>query len=141
MNQSGLFSFEVEMVLAVIAIMIMSIIFYLNVKLLINKTYDVKRLNDIVAISEAISLNIIENGRIPPGIETTEKEIATIDGDCKNVCHKNIGCINLLPSILAYLEIKDLNSLNGYSVQLGESGMITVRSCISRSGEKIEVTR
>lgn len=141
MEQSGAVSFEIEMVLAVIAILIMSIVFYLNVKLLIDRTYDVKRLNDTVAISEAISLNIVEKGRIPPEIQTTEKEIATIDGNCKNVCGKNMGCINLLPTILAHLEIKDINSLNGYSVQLGKSGMITVRSCVSRSGEKIEVTR
>lgn len=140
MGNSGTVSFEMELVLATIATSILVIIFYLNVRQLIDRTYDVKRLNDTVAIAEAISISTIEKGHVPAEISTTEKEIKTIDGSCKNSCN-NLGCINLLSSILPHLEINNLSSLEGYSVQLGKSGMITVRSCLSKSGKIIEVTR
>lgn len=141
MGKIGAVSFEVEMVLATVATLIIAVIFYLNVKLLINRAYDVKRLNDTISISGAISLYIVEKGHIPPEIGTSEKEISTIDGKCKNICGQNMECINLLSSILPHLEINNLSSIDGYSVRLGKGGMITVRSCVSRSGEIIEVTR
>ena len=141
MGKIGAISFEVEIVIAIVAALIVSVIFYLNVKLLIDKTYDVKRLNDTIVLSEAISLYTVEKGSLPPVIETTEKEIGTIDGGCKNTCNLNTGCVNLLALILSHLETKNLGSLDGYTVRLGKGGMVTVKSCISKSGEKIEVTR
>lgn len=141
MNNSGAVSFEIEMVLVLIAALSMAIILYLNVKNLINKTYDVKRLNDTVAISEAISLYTIERGNVPIEIGSNEKEIGTIYGGCNYICGAHMGCVNLLPLILSHLQIKNLSSLEGYTVKLGEGGMITVKSCISRSGKIIEVTR
>lgn len=141
MDKLGSVSFEVEMVLAIIAGLIMAVIFYLNVRNLINRTNDVKRVNDTISLSEAISLYTVEKGHIPENIVEKEMEIATIDGQCKNICEKGNNCINLLPLILPYLEIKNLSSLDGYSVHRGKNGMVTVKSCISRSGKNIEVTR
>lgn len=141
MGKIGAVSFEIEIVIATVAGLIMAVILYLNIRLLINRTFDVKRLNDTVAISEAISLYTIEKGYSPIEITTSENEVSDINGKCANACSDSVGCVNLLMSILPYLEIKNLTSLDGYSVQMGQGGMVTVKSCLSKTGETIEVTR
>lgn len=141
MSKKGVIIFEMEIVISVIAMAIVMIFFYINVKVLINRAYDVKRLNDTNTISQAISLYTVHKSCIPTEININESEISDITGKCLNICGKGVGCINLLKSILPYLEIKNIYSLEGYSVRQSKGGMVTVKSCISKAGETIEVTR
>lgn len=141
MSKLGATGLEVEMMMAVIGISAVVIVFYLNVKNLINKANNTKMITDASAISQAISLYTVEKGHLPPEINTNEMEVSNINGQCSHLCRKVSGCVNLLTSILPYLEVKKMSYLEGYSVQLGKNGMVTVKACLSEMSETMEVTR
>jgi|SRR3990172_10134018 len=113
-----------------------------------------KRLSDIENISSAVVQYVIDNkGAFPPGLDATEKQIATSMDTCAietggcSVTGNDTDCIDLSASLIKYFNTVPFEASNGigpdhshYSIIKNENNIVTVRAC-DAEGEEIYISR
>ncbi len=145
--QSGFTLLEVIVVIAILAILSTLVIAAINPLRQIAQANNAKRQADVATLFNAIYQFVsVNNGAFPPGITTTEQEIAQSGADL---------CAALVPEFIAALPLDPLVGLHetvvncasdyhtGYTIKLTGSGSlrITITAPSAQNSETISVTQ
>ena len=144
---------EILLVIGIIAVLATVVVVSLDPATRFRDARDARRLSDIQSILSAIHQYIVDNrGTLPPGIDTTEREISSAGGGCgvsTDIC--SVGgdsdCADLATPLARYLKTIPYDPENGseshtrYSVQADVNNIITVRACDSDDSTIASVSR
>lgn len=149
-NQKAFTLLEILLVIGIIAVLATVVIVSLDPAMRFRDARDSRRLSDIQSVLSAVHQYIVDNkGALPPGIDTTEREIGTDGSGCSlstSICGAT-DCIDLSTPLARYLKMMPYDPANGsdahthYSVQADSNNIITVRACDSEDATIASVSR
>lgn len=149
-NQKGFTLLEILLVIGIIAVLATVVIVSLDPATRFRDARDSRRLSDVQSILSGIHQYIVDNkGALPPGIDTTEKELGTSGSGCSfstDICGAS-ACVDLTTPLARYLKTMPYDPANGsdahtrYSVQVDDNNIVTVRACDSEDATIASVSR
>ncbi len=154
-KQTGFTLIEILLVIGIIAVLATVVIVALDPATRFRDARNSRRTSDIQSIATAISQYVIDNkGAFPPGINTTEKQIATSSDTCAIdtggcAVTGETDCVDISSSLNRYLKEIPFDPATGaglgpdhshYSVVLDANNIITVRAC-DAEGDPIYLSR
>ena len=149
-KERGFTLLEILLVIGIIAVLATVVIVSLDPATRFRDARDSRRLSDIQSVLSAVHQYIVDNqGALPPGIDTTEKELSTAGSGCSistDICGAS-SCVDLSTPLARYLKTMPYDPANGsdshtrYSVQADVNNIITVRACDSEDATIASVSR
>lgn len=144
---------EILLVIGMIAVLATVVFVALDPAKRFRDARDAKRSTDAQSILSAVQTFIIDNqGSLPVGLTTTEKQIGTAATGCAIAtggCAVSgaADCINLTTPLAKYLKTIPIDpsggtaSLTRYSIGMDANGIVTVKACGVEGGTNISVSR
>lgn len=144
---------EILLVIGMIAVLATVVFVALDPAKRFRDARDAKRSTDAQSILSAVQTFIIDNqGSLPVGLTTTEKQIGTAATGCAIAtggCAVSgaADCINLTTPLAKYLKTIPIDSSGGtasltrYSIGMDANGIVTVKACGVEGGTNISVSR
>lgn len=144
---------EILLVIGMIAVLATVVFVALDPAKRFRDARDAKRSTDAQSILSAVQTFIIDNqGSLPVGLTTTEKQIGTAATGCAIAtggCAVSgaADCINLTTPLAKYLKTIPIDpsggtiSLTRYSLGMDANGIVTVKACGVEGGTNISVSR
>ena len=144
---------EILLVIGMIAVLATVVFVALDPAKRFRDTRDAKRSTDTQSILSAVQTFIIDNqGSLPAGLTTTEKQIGTAATGCAistGGCAVSgvADCINLTTPLAKYLKTIPIDpsggtaSLTRYSIGMDANGIVTVKACGVEGGTNISLSR
>lgn len=145
---SGFTLIELLLVIGIIAVLATVVIVALDPAKRFADARNARRLSDIQSILTAVRQYVIDNnGTLPPGLDTTEKQIGTsldtcgIDtGGCSVAGWSD--CVDFNTSLAKYLKTIPYEPTAGmgpdhthYTAVADENGIVTIRACDAEDDE------
>jgi type IV pilus assembly protein PilA len=152
-KQKGFTLIEILLVIGMIAVLATVVFVALDPAKRFRDVRDAKRATDVQSVLSAIQTYIVDNqGTLPAGITTTEKQLGTAvagctlaTGGCAVVGAAD--CINLSATLAKYLKTIPLDPSGGtatltkYSVGIDANSIVTVKACGTEGATNIAVSR
>ena len=144
---------EILLVIGMIAVLATVVFVALDPAKRFRDARDAKRSTDAQSILSAVQTFIIDNqGSLPAGLTTTEKQIGTAATGCAistGGCAVSdvADCINLTTPLAKYLKTIPIDpsggtaSLTRYSIGMDANGIVTVKACGVEGGTNISLSR
>ncbi len=144
---------EILLVIGMIAVLATVVFVALDPAKRFRDARDAKRSTDAQSILSAVQTFIIDNqGSLPAGLTTTEKQIGTAATGCAistGGCAVSgvADCINLTTPLAKYLKTIPIDpsggtaSLTRYSIGMDVNGIVTVKACGVEGGTNISLSR
>ena len=144
---------EILLVIGMIAVLATVVFVALDPAKRFRDARDAKRSTDTQSILSAVQTFIIDNqGSLPAGLTTTEKQIGTAATGCAistGGCAVSgvADCINLTTPLAKYLKTIPIDpsggtaSLTRYSIGMDANGIVTVKACGVEGATNISVSR
>ena len=144
---------EILLVIGMIAVLATVVFVALDPAKRFRDARDAKRSTDTQSILSAVQTFIIDNqGSLPAGLTTTEKQIGTAATGCAistGGCAVSgaADCINLTTPLAKYLKTIPIDpsggtaSLTRYSIGMDANGIVTVKACGVEGGTNISLSR
>lgn len=148
-DQNGFTLIELLLVILIIATLATIVFVALNPVKRLADARNSRRWNDVNSLLTAIHEYTIDNdGTIPSGITTTEKQLGTAGSGCSSICTTAAAaCVDLSSDLAAYLKSIPIDPSTGtaatthYSVVKDSNNIITVKACAAENSETIQVSR
>lgn len=139
---------EVMIVVGIIAILAVSTILVLDPLHQFAAARDARRWNDVNTISTAVYRYIIAEAALPAAITNQETQIGTATSGCQANCPTaQPSCINLgreLGSLLPVMPVDPsigTTQRTGYTIQINDENLVTVKACRSEEDIVIAIAR
>ncbi len=143
---------EILLVIGIIAVLATVVIVALNPAQRFADARDSRRLSDIQSILSAVQQYIVDNqGTLPSGLDTTEKQIGTNTSGCElteGACSANTSyCLDLSTSLAPYLKSLPYDPGDGsegatrYTIAVNSNNIVTVTACDSTDETISSVSR
>ena len=153
-GRSGFTLVEMLMVVAIIAVLAITVFSAINPSKRIKNAKDDRRLVDIDSLLTAVHSYTIDNkGSLPSGLSTgmVEKQLGTGSSGC-NISSGgcSVGgssdCVDLSTSLVDYLRFipQDPDGtavLTKYSIVVTSNGMVTIKACGQEGGSNLWISR
>lgn len=147
-QQKGFTLIELLLVITIIAILAVVVVVALNPAKRLMDSRNSRRYSDTQSILTAVHEYIVDNnGTIPSGITTTEKQLGTCVSGGATVCTTAAAaCLDLSSTLAAYLKSMPVDPLGSasttyYSVVADANNIITVKACSAEDAATITVSR
>ncbi len=146
-SRSGFTLLELLIVVTIIAILAVLIIVQLDPLTQFAESRNVRRWSHTQSISTALYRYIIANDSLPPGVDSSERQIGTADSGCSSNCPEAADdCLDLSDALSDYLSEIPSDPLadditTGYSVQVIDGNAIQVKACLAENGSEIQLSR
>lgn len=144
---------EILLVIGMIAVLATVVLVALDPAKRFRDVRDAKRATDVQSILSAIQTYIVDNqGTIPAGLTTTEKQLGTAASGCTIATGgcavaATGDCVNFSATLAKYLKSMPIDpnggtaALTRYSAVVDANGIVTVKACGSEGGTNISVSR
>jgi len=151
-KKKGFTLIEILLVIGIIAVLATVVIVALNPAQRFADARDSRRLADIQSILSAVQQYIVDNqGSLPSGLETSEKQIGTDSSGCSitdGICSANLSyCLNLSTDLAPYLKTLPFDPGIGtegatrYTIVVNANNIVTVKACDSTDESISTVSR
>ncbi len=147
-EKKGFTLIEILIVIAIMVIMATVVVVALNPTKRFQDARNARRQSDIQSILTAIHQSIVDNnGTMPTGINTTEKQLGTcVSGGTATCTTTAATCLDMSASMSAYLKSIPFDPngtavLTQYSVVADANNLVTVRACGAEGGKIIQISR
>lgn len=147
-NKKGFTLIELLIVIAIIAILATLVFVALNPVKRFTDARNARRFTDVDSILTAVHVYIVDNnGSLPAGITTTEKQLGTcVSGGATFCPTAAAACLDLSTPLVKYLKSIPLDpsggtaGTTGYSVVADVNNIITIKAC-NAEGTTITTSR
>ena len=148
-NKKGFTLIELLVVIAIMAILATVVFVALDPVKRFADARNSRRFSDVNSILTAVHEYIVDNnGAIPAGITTTEKQLGTCTtGGATNCAGAQAACLDLTSILAKYLKTIPLDPNNGlaaatkYSVVVDANNIVTVKACAAENSVVVEASR
>ena len=148
-NNKGFTLIELLVVIAIMAILATVVFVALNPVQRFQDARNSRRTSDVDSILTAIHEYIVDNnGALPAGIATTEKQIGSCATGGSTACTgAGAACLDLSTLLAKYLKSMPLDPSAGsaattkYSVIADANNIVTVKACAAENGALIQASR
>ncbi len=148
-SRYGFTLIELLIVVAIIAILAVSVIVALNPPVRFAQSRNAHRVSHINSILTAIHEYAVDNdGALPAGITTTEKQLGSCASGGNTICTDAAAtCVDLSTTLSPYLKTMPIDPKSGsaattyYSVAADANNIVTVKACNAEDGEVLQVSR
>lgn len=152
LSNKGFTLIEILLVIGIIAVLATVVIVALDPATRFADARDSRRLSDIQSILSAAQQYLVDNqGTLPSGIDTFERQIGTAVNVCEvegDICTINAsGCLDLGGALARYLKSIPYDPGDGsaartrYSIRVDENNIVTVTACDSTDTTISSVSR
>ena len=148
-SESAFTLIELLMVVVIIAILASVVFVSLNPVQRYADARNSRRWSDVNSLLTAIHEYVVDNnGSLPSGIATTEKQLGTCTSGGNSICSTaQAACLDLTATLAKYLKTIPTDPNGGsaattyYSVKVDSNNIVTVKACGSENGVALEVSR
>lgn len=152
MKKSGFTLIELLLVIAIIAIMSVTVFVALDPVKRFRDARESRRYTDIETLLTAVHSYIIDTkGSLPSGVGGTEKQLGTAVTGCgttANGCAVSgtADCVDLSTTLAKYLKSIPMDpngsaSLTKYSIISDTNGIVTIKACGAEGGTNVSIAR
>jgi len=146
-NKKGFTLIELLLVIAIIAVLAVTVFVSLDPSKRLADSRNSRRWSDVNNILTAVHSYIVDNnGSIPTGIATSEKQLGTAATGCDSACTgAQAACLDMSTTLAKYLKTIPIDSqgvaaTTRYSVVMDANKIITVKAC-GAEGTTISISR
>lgn len=148
-QKRGFTLIELLIVIAIIAILATIVIVALNPVQRFADARNARRWTDVNSLLTAVHEYIVDNnGALPTGLTTTEKQLGTCVSGGASVCTTAAAaCLDLSTLLAKYLKSIPIDHSGGsasttyYSVVTDANSLVTVKACNAENAATIQVSR
>jgi type IV pilus assembly protein PilA len=148
-NNKGFTLIELLVVIGIIAILATVVFVALNPVQRFADARNSRRFIDVNTVLTAIHEYIVDNnGALPAGITTTEKQLGTCTSGGNTACPTaQAACLDMSTTLAKYLKSIPLDPNGGtagttkYSVIVDANNIVTVKACAAENNVSVQVSR